>query len=1014
MPAKTSSLVSLPEVLPKIFEQAQVSTANHKKNFVALSKLQLDAALHTESTDDGKSLQLTGEKIFEDLFIGMVTRLLTVKKGTVVVERVVKFIAGYITFIHDKDANKQLTDNGDEEDSLSLRFVTRFIKFLLKGFEAKDKNVRFRVVQIIAEIIPNLDEVDDEIFQPLHEALTERAEDKEPLVRMHAVIALAKLLVAADEEGARETTDLLVDILKFDPSPEVRRAALINIPASEATLPALLSRTRDVDTTIRKLVYSNVLEQLGHPKQLTIAQRELVLHNGLGDREPAVRSAASNLVASWVDHIGDLVAFLKSLDLAESKVVEDALQSVFESRPDIFDGVEFGDDFWRELTPERAFLARVFVDHCINSKNDARLESSLPVVTALAFHIQSTYNNLVNQIEANLETRLFEGEDESDKETDLADMEFVMGELLKLAVNLDYADEIGRRKMFALVKDMISHDILPDTLLSLCLDVLRILSPSERDLIRVVVEVIHDLRDPGEVESDERPDGGDGVEETPMPATTPARPPKPPAEMSPQERERADAIDLRCLSLCIGMLERVNSSFEENSTLEGILGELILPSVQRKEPSLREKGLVSLGLCCLIARGMARRSFKLFANQTQGSQGPIKLRVLQILIDNYMVHESQIFVDPADDKLINFLAEALHTEESAKVQAVLGTGLAKLMLSGMVSHDKVLTSLFMAYVSPDTASNLELRQCLSYFFPVYCYSSSANQRRLQKIFLPTYEQLAKMHSELDEDEEMVKPSQIAMLLADWTDPQKTIKVNNQEVDQTIHVDLAIDILKALFNKDMTKDDKKVMCQLLGKLYIPDDVDIDKIRSLKLLVNNIQSRRPLRDATSKNAFARFDGSLAKRFAAQLEGFNEEDFRKLEDLKELFEFLDDIIPLDDDDEIDVVPAKGRKRRSESVATTTTATTADEDDYGGTPEPPSRSSRKTPAKRRRVSKSDDDNDSLDNTDTSPPPPPRSVPRRAAATRKPIVDAVPDSEEDEEDEDDDVPPSKSRYKSR
>lgn len=43
-------------------------------------------------------------------------------------------------------------------------------------------------------------------------------------------------------------------------------------------------------------------------------------------------------------------------------------------------------------------------------------------------------------------------------------------------------------------------------------------------------------------------------------------------------------------------------TFEENSTLEGILADLIIPSVKRKEVALREKGLVSLGLCCLIAK----------------------------------------------------------------------------------------------------------------------------------------------------------------------------------------------------------------------------------------------------------------------------------------------------------------------------------------------------------------------------------------------------------------------------
>jgi condensin complex subunit 3 len=34
--------------------------------------------------------------------------------------------------------------------------------------------------------------------------------------------------------------------------------------------------------------------------------------------------------------------------------------------------------------------------------------------------------------------------------------------------------------------------------------------------------------------------------------------PKPISEMTPEEKAQADDIDLRCLSLCIGMLERVN------------------------------------------------------------------------------------------------------------------------------------------------------------------------------------------------------------------------------------------------------------------------------------------------------------------------------------------------------------------------------------------------------------------------------------------------------------------------
>ena len=53
--------------------------------------------------------------------------------------------------------------------------------------------------------------------------------------------------------------------------------------------------------------------------------------------------------------------------------------------------------------------------------------------------------------------------------------------------------------------DMISQDALPENLVSRCLDVLRTLSANERDLIRVVVEVVHDLRDPSDLDEDPPP-----------------------------------------------------------------------------------------------------------------------------------------------------------------------------------------------------------------------------------------------------------------------------------------------------------------------------------------------------------------------------------------------------------------------------------------------------------------------------------------------------------------------------
>lgn len=45
---------------------------------------------------------------------------------------------------------------------------------------------------------------------------------------------------------------------------------------------------------------------------------------------------------------------------------------------------------------------------------------------------------------------------------------------------------------------------------------------------------------------------------------------------------------------------------------------------------------------------------------------------------------------------------------------------------------QALETILLLYVTPETNDNLELRQCLSYFFPVYCYSSSENQRKMKE------------------------------------------------------------------------------------------------------------------------------------------------------------------------------------------------------------------------------------------------------------------------------------------
>ena len=103
MPARVAfSIDDLKTSIPRIFDQVQSTTANHQKNYVALHKLHLEAAKHTESINDGMGMKLTGERAFEDAFISMLSRALPIKKGASVIDRIIKFVGGYTKFINEK------------------------------------------------------------------------------------------------------------------------------------------------------------------------------------------------------------------------------------------------------------------------------------------------------------------------------------------------------------------------------------------------------------------------------------------------------------------------------------------------------------------------------------------------------------------------------------------------------------------------------------------------------------------------------------------------------------------------------------------------------------------------------------------------------------------------------------------------------------------------------------------------------------------------------------------------
>lgn len=240
------------------------------------------------------------------------------------------------------------------------------ISHVLPGCGAKDKTPRFRCTQLLSEILRSVPSLDDELYSTIKTVLLERISDKEWTIRAvacHGLGVLARAEAPIDDEediedGAR-ISDILRAVCQYDVQPHVRIAALpgISLPLNVTTLPFLLTRTRDIDAAVRKAAF-RIIQQIP-VRGLSVAQRSLIIKNGLGDRETAVRAEVSKLVYHWaltcseygqtpesskrankLDVKIDIDEFLDLFDLWDGTVAEEALKAVIYKRPTILDGLD--------------------------------------------------------------------------------------------------------------------------------------------------------------------------------------------------------------------------------------------------------------------------------------------------------------------------------------------------------------------------------------------------------------------------------------------------------------------------------------------------------------------------------------------------------------------------------------------------------------------------------------------------------------------------------------------------
>ncbi|KAK4193633.1 nuclear condensing complex subunit [Podospora australis] len=910
-----------------VFRDAQRTTASHRKLAVTLRKIQEACCYEPPTTTKKQSATATAAADFDEddfnaEFVRCVLRVMPIKKSESVGEKSIRFIGLFLRHAVDKD-NEVLgeadPDTSTMPETPATRLTTDLISTVLPLMQAKDKFVRYRSTQLISHIINSLDAIDDELFQKLRSGLLKRIRDKEAMVRAQAVLGLGRLAgnQAEEEENSDDSEgdatsgllDKLLEVLQNDPSADVRRSLLVNLPILPNTLPFLLERARDQDAATRRAVYSRLLPALGDFRHLSLSMREKLLRWGLRDRDENVRKAAGRLFRErWIEdcagtpppaetgqpaevsppNLDALLELLERIDVinsgGENGVGLEAMKGFWEGRPDYREAMVFDDGFFETLSAESVFVCRTFNDFCRsegNGKFESLVEEKLPEVTKVAFYLERYIKVLIDAIKRAEEQEELEEEEEEDT----VEQEFIVEQLLHIALTLDYSDEVGRRKMFSLLRQTLSIPELPDEVTKLTVNVLRdICAPDaagEKEFCSIVLEAVADVHDTivdepviHDDESFHSARSEVSRESTPMGDSR--KSPELSEEEAAKKAIKEIMINMKCLHIVQCMLTNVAGDLQQNDHLVAMLNNLVVPAVRSHEAPVRERGLVCLGLCSLLDRSLAEENLTLFMHFFSKGHTALQITALQILTDILNVHGAQLL--SANPTLLKVYIKALRSgARHPEVQAAATVAVSKLLLGRVIADQEfsteLLKTLVVAYFEPASADNQSVRQALNYFLPVFCYSRSENQDLMRHIALDALHTLYNVREGLEDDdadvdEEMVSLATIGACLIDWTDPRKcyypgreSVDAEKKHVNADVHLDFASDILERL-GMNVPKEEKKIIAALLGKLYVSPSSSESKTRDVYAQVCEAVENQLLSDATSRNSLYKLHVALGK--------------------------------------------------------------------------------------------------------------------------------------------------------
>uniref|UniRef100_A0A672FJW4 Nuclear condensin complex subunit 3 C-terminal domain-containing protein n=1 Tax=Salarias fasciatus TaxID=181472 RepID=A0A672FJW4_SALFA len=764
--------------------------------------------------------KLEDKTLFHEEFVHYLKYAMIVYKREPSVESVIEFVVRFATSF-------QSPPREEEDDHPFLSFI---FNFLLESHKVSSHAVRFRVCQLINKLLGSMAEnaqIDDDLFDRIHQAMLVRVTDKFPNVRIQAALAMTRLQQPKDAECP--TINAFMLILENDCNAEVRRAVLSCIAMSPLTLPKVLKRTRDIKETVRKLAYQ-VLADKVHIKALTIAQRVSLLQQGLSDTSEAVREVVcSRLLPAWLQRLdGDVIELLHRLDVENcAETALDTLKAVLRnmSTEELLENRVQLDS--RRLIPvdslscENVLYWRSLCEFFKKKGDEGEemLEQVLPDAATYAQYLSGCLKAV---------PVLSEEQRADFNQLELVmTKEFISQQLIHLIACLDTNEEGGRKRVLAVLQEMLALPQTPSSLIFLLTEKLLALIPDDHKRIQTVAEIISDVREPimeasrplDEAESRRQQvqlaevkvrvlEAKQTLEEC-IAAQEFNRAAELKSSITDLENRRNQIIQeiaessqpadketrteksdpetlLRCLTMCAELLKQMSMKTRLGPTISALMTSLVLPSIANAHPAVRNMAVLCLGTCTLHSKELAKTHMVLLLQIAQLDEVKIRISALRAIIDLLLVFGFQLLSETAGsqpappsqspDKQEDDMAAAAAVEKGEDTAQSILMMLSE-FLDSEVSDLRTETAEGLAkliYMGRMSSSKMLSRLVLLWYNPVT--EDDTRLRHCLGVFFQLYARESRAHQEVVEDSFL--PTVRTLLNAPATSPLAEVDITN--------------------------------------------------------------------------------------------------------------------------------------------------------------------------------------------------------------------------------------------